>query len=98
MQEVLDIIESRQRVKKERIKTEIVLKFAEADAISSRIAYLFGGKGRRKSDILTAHKMFPELFEEERKQAEKEEEARALELHKAQMQAFAARWNMRRKK
>ena len=92
------MMESYWRVQKARLKEDIVLRFAEADAIGSRIAYIFGGKGQKKSDVLTPYEAFPELFEEEKARIERAEEKRALELHKAQMEAFAARWNRRRSK
>ena len=89
------MMESNYRLRKAHLKEEIVLRFAEADAIGSRIAYIFGGKGRKKSDVLMAHEVFPELFEEEKERIDRAEEKRAVEVHKAQMMAFAARWNKR---
>lgn len=79
------------------LKQEIGLRFTEADAISSRIAYILSGKKGNADNILTPYDVYPELFKEEKEAADKKKEEAALAMHKAQMAAFAAKWNNRRR-
>lgn len=94
----MDMMESHDRVQLEETKQDILLRFAHADAVSSRIGYVFGDtKKRRQEDIVQPWTMFPSLFKTEAQKQKEAEEARRAELHKRQMEAFAARWNKRTK-
>ena len=95
--EIIDMIDAYERRRKEDIRREIDIQFALAEAISSRIAYLFcDEKKRRTSDILQPWTAYPELFED--RSAEIEEQARAQQTatFKNNMTAFAERWNKRK--
>lgn len=88
------------RIENER-REKLLLEFGIADAIASRIAFVFTDpKKRSESDILQPWERFPELFEKERDQIEKAIQHRRnkqeLEEYKTSMSAFAERWNQRR--
>ena len=82
------------RKHKEDVKQQIANSFTLADAISTRIAYLFEDpKTRREENILQPWDVFPELFEERKEEAEEKKRLRELERYKAKMALYAARWN-----
>lgn len=97
--EIIDSIETSERKELNDFKIRATEEFVLANAISSRIAYLFNDpKKRRKTDILEVWDVWPDLFNDEREATKKAEERKALAIHKQQMEAYAARWNAKRKK
>lgn len=96
--EILAVMEAKNREERHQYKQQISLIFSSAEAVSSRIGYLFTEeKKRRKSQIVQPWDIFPELYKEEKRESEKAEEAAAIEQQKLQMTAFMERWNARRK-
>ena len=94
----MDAIESGERKRKD----EISRLFTLADAISSRVGYIFADpKKRNSSDILQPWDYYPELFKDEKAKVygeDEEEESVAdpeLEAYKARMAIGIARWNKR---
>lgn len=96
--DILDLMAAINTEEERRQKEEIQLRFIQAEAVASRIGYLFTDKKKRKaSDILQPWDVYPSLFAEEVKVIKDREEKAALEAHKQQMEAYAARWNAYRK-
>ena len=99
LREVVDIIESGERKRKE----EISRLFTLADAISSRVGFIFSDpKKRNSSDIIQPWDCYPELFKDEKAKAYGEDEDEEsniadpeLEAYKARMAIGIARWNKR---
>lgn len=99
LREVVDIIESGERKRKD----EISRLFTLADAISSRVDFIFSDpKKRNSSDIIQPWDYYPELFKDEKAKAYGEDEDEEsniadpeLEAYKARMAIGIARWNKR---
>lgn len=95
LQEIVDIIESETRRRREEIGRLFVL----ADAISSRVAYFFSDpKKRRESDIVQPWDSYPSLFETAKEAHEDRKEQRQdaeLEAYKARMATAIEAWNKR---
>lgn len=102
--EILDLMDSADRVERDRVKRDVLHRFVEAEAISTRIAFFFADAEKRKpEDILQPYDVYPDLFEKEQELAEeKREEAKSaredaeIERQKAQMMAFAIKHNKAR--
>lgn len=90
MMQVYDHI--RQVERKEKIQTQFIL----ANAISTRIGFIFGDeKKRRESDVLQPWDVAPDLFEDQTKEIEQRRSEVELAKYKAGFAAYAARWNER---
>ena len=98
IREIMDLIEAYDREEQNDFKKRVSLAFANAEAVASRIIYAFTDKKKRKDkDIVQPWTIYPELFSDELEKAQAREEEIQMEKHKAQMEAYAARWNKRRK-
>ena len=96
--EIVDVMESAERVKEEALRRDVNLAFVQASANSSRIGFILTDpKKRREKDILQPWDVFPSLFEQSKEKRESAVDEQMMALHKAQMQAVAAKWNKRRK-
>lgn len=94
--EVLDILDAYDQKLKAEQKRDAELAFVLADAIGSRIGYLFGDeKKRSEKDILQPWDVYPDLFMQEKIENTAKREAIALEKYKTGLAAYAARWNAR---
>ena len=95
------MIESYDRMRLQKQKENVLRDFALADVIGNRIGVLFTDKKKRKdTDLVKPWQIWPGLFaEEEQKGGGQNAEAKdkSADVHKAQLQAFAQRWNNRRK-
>lgn len=106
LDEVLDLIESRERQKKAEMQTQAVLNLVQAKQISEYI-YAFLEPDKSKVKITELSTYFPELFsdaaETESKQqissklALKQQISNELALNKAKMEEFAY-WHNRKRK
>lgn len=95
--EVLDILEAYDQKLKAEQKRDAELAFVLADAIGSRIGYLFGDeKKRSEKDILQPWDVYPELFALEKIENTVKREAIELEKYKTGFAAYATRWNARK--
>lgn len=82
--EILDVIESRRRRKRERIE-EL---FVAAEAVANRVGYVFADpKKRSESDLLWPWHIFPDLFSEEAEEKAKRAEEAETAAIKAMMDA-----------
>lgn len=96
--EITDMMEAHDKKRERRFKDLVLLGHATADAIATRVAYFFTEpKKRRESDIVQPWDSFPALFEEERNKPSGSKHDAELEKYKADMKAFAERWNRRNK-
>lgn len=96
--EVLDILDAHDQKVKAEQKRDTELAFVLADAISSRIGYIFGDKKKRsEADILQPWDVYPELFAREKMEVMAERKARQLNKYKTGLAAYASRWNARKK-
>lgn len=97
--EILDILEAARRNEEkelEKWKAKIELQFFTAQAISSRIGYIFGDEKKRSiSDILQPWDVYPDLFENKTEEIEQKQNEVALQKYKTGLAAYAARWNER---
>ena len=97
--EITDTINALENQKTHDFKEQISVAFAEAEATSSRIAYIFTDpKKRNKKNIVMPWDLYPELFIDEKEEDQQLNDDLALQKHKADMAAFAARWNKRNQK
>ena len=95
--EVLDILDAYDQKLKAEQKRDAELAFVLADAIGSRIGYLFGDeKKRSERDILQPWDAYPELFALEKIENTAKREAIELEKYKTGLAAYATRWNARK--
>lgn len=95
--EVLDILDAYDQKLKAEQKRDAELAFVLADAIGSRIGYLFGDeKKRSEKDILQPWDAYPELFTLEKIENTAKREAIELEKYKTGLAAYATRWNARK--
>ena len=96
--EILDLVEASVRKEKDELKDRIRLGFVEADAIASRVGYLFTEKKKRRDkDVIMPWDVYPELFKDEKEKTEQKANDADLVAQKAVMEAYAARWNAYRK-
>ena len=96
--DLLDLMASIDREEDRKLKEEVKLRFVHAEATASRIGWLFTDKNkRRESDLYQPWDAYPELYEDEKELSWELKEDAALQLHKQQMEAYAARWNKFRK-
>lgn len=92
------MIESYDKHYESNMKDRTLMDFALADVIANRVGIVFTDKNKRSDDdVVMPWDYYPELFEHEKKLAQEKKEASTAALHSAQMRAFAARWNNRRK-
>lgn len=94
--EIQDMMEAYNKQRKQRFKDEVLIGFATADAIATRVAYFFTEpKKRRESDLIHPWNSFPSLFTDPQKKASENKRDAELEKYKANMKAYAERWNRR---
>lgn len=97
--EILDILEAHRRNEEKELirwKAQIELQFTTAQAISSRIGYLFNDpKKRRADEVLMPWDVYPDLFEDKSGEIQARQNEVALQGYKAGLSAFAERWNGR---
>lgn len=88
--ELLDRFKAIDGEERRKLKEKVTLIFMQAEAVSTRIAFLFGdSKKRKKSDILQPWNVYPDLFGEEKDLMEQAEEADNLAKQKAAMEYYA---------
>lgn len=96
--EILDIMNAEERNREDKFKRQIALVFTNAEAVATRIAYIFGDvKKRKKEDIVQPWDIFPELFAADKQRQQDKEDGANLIQQRMRMDAFAARWNKSRK-
>lgn len=96
--EITDTINALENKRVNDFKEKIQLVFANAEAVSTRVAFLFTDpKKRNKKNIVMPWDLYPDLFENEKAADNQMSEEMALQKHKADMAAFAARWNKKQK-
>lgn len=98
LDEVLDLIESRERQKKAEMQTQAVLNMVQAKQTAEHI-YAFLEPDRSKVKITELSTYFPSLFSD-MNAADKEDKqqiSRELALNKAKMEEFAY-WHNRKRK
>ena len=94
--ELLDMMTSYDEVKESELKQEVELRFIHADAVATRIGFMFTDeKKRKKSDILQPWNAYPRLFEGEKELSEEVESKENLEQQKRAMEAYASAWRNR---
>ena len=92
--EITDLINAKENQRVRNYKEQISIAFAEAEATASRIAFLFTDpKKRNKKNIIMPWDLYPDLFIDEQAAEQQINDDMALQKHKADMAAFAARWN-----
>ena len=96
--EIQDMMEAYQNSRKQQFKDRVLIGFAEADAIATRVAYFFSdSKKRRDGDIVQPWDSFPALFEDQRQTTAERRQNAEMQKFKADMKAYAERWNRRQK-
>lgn len=86
-------MESDAEQRKQEQQQRVSEAFALADLISNRVGYLFTDKKKRSEDsLIQPWQMWPTLFDQP-----KPAEGNAADVHKIQMEAYAARWNKKRR-
>jgi len=94
IKEINDCIESYLRVRKYEQKVSVGQLFTLADAISTRVAFLFDpSEAKSDDDILKPWDIYPELFKEEMERDQKRKQSIELAQFKASREAFAQRLN-----
>ena len=94
--EIQDMMEAYQNSRKQQFKDHVLIGFAEADAIATRVAYFFTEpKKRREGDIIQPWDSFPSLFEDHKQTTAERKQNAEMQKYKADMKAFAERWNRR---
>lgn len=92
---MMDAAAKRER---EDFRLQVIGQYKQAEVIANRVGLLFSGKKKRnESDLVQLWDLFPELFEEEKKEAEKAQEEAGAALQKLQLEQYAKAWNRRRK-
>ena len=92
------MLEAYQNKRKKQFKDDVLIGFASADAIATRVAYFFTeSKKRKQSDIIQPWDSFPSLFDNPNAKASTDTRNAEMEKYKANMKAFAERWNRRNK-
>lgn len=96
--EIQDLMEAYDKHELKMMKQDIIVGFAIADAIATRVAYFFSDEKKRKeSDIVQPWDAFPAMFREQKRRAEVSRQDGQLARFKTDMAAFADRWNRRNK-
>ncbi len=91
--EITDIMDSYRRRVESKTKQDIMLKHFLARDIGQHIALSIHGSD--EAQIAELWDFFPDLFAEEKEEAELRKQAHQLAVYKAQMQDFAYRHNHR---
>lgn len=94
--EIVDKIESYERVQLREMKQKAVLNDVLSEQIANKVSKLFDKDN--DVQILRVWDLFPKLFEEEKKQYEEEKEMNEFEKFKSDRRAFARRYNARKRK
>lgn len=96
--EVLDILEAAGRKHRREFKEKVERDFTLAEAIASRVGYVFTDKKHREdADLFQPWNAYPELFVREQAEAKEKKEVVALHNYKSGFAAYAERWNKRAK-
>lgn len=94
--DIQDMISAEEKRLIEKMKQDVIISFAGADAIATRVAYFFSDeKKRRESDIVMPWDRFPSLFEDKQEEIEEKKRQTETERYKANLKAYAERWNRR---
>ena len=100
LKEAYEIIESKQRVNERdhekeiyNLKTNLIFNSVLASQIAENVACIFS-KDAKVTDV---YDLMPELFKEEREQAQKQLAENQWKLHKAKFMAFSEEHNDKRK-
>ena len=100
LQEAYEVIESKQRVNEREhekeiynLKTNLIFNSVLAKQIAENVACIFS-KDAKVTDV---YDLMPELFKEEREQAQIENAEAQWKLHKARFMAFSEEHNDKRK-
>ena len=100
LQEVYDIIESKQRINKIEaeketysLKSKLIFKSVLARQIAENVACIFS----KEAKVTDVYDLMPQLFKEEKEEAQKKIAKNQWELHKARFMAFSEEHNSKRK-
>lgn len=100
LQEVYELIESNQRIKEREaekeiyeLKTKLISNSVLARQVAENVACIFS-KDAKVTDI---YDLMPELFKEEREEAQRKIAENQWQLHKARFMAYSEEYNNRRK-
>ena len=100
LQEVYELIESKQRINEREqeketynLKTKLIINSILARQIAENVACIFS-KDAKVTDV---YDLMPQLFKEEKEQAEKQNAENQWKLHKARFMAFSEEHNQKRK-
>ena len=92
--DLLDLMQAIDDAEERRLKDNITLQFVNAEAIASRIGYLFNDpKKRKKSEILQPWDVYPRLFESEKQEVEEQESEANLAAQKRMMEYYSRKNN-----
>ena len=94
--EIVDKIESYERVQLREMKQKAILNDVLSEQIANKVSKIFDKDN--DVQILRVWDLFPKLFEEEKKQYEEEKEMNEFEKFKSDRRAFARRYNARTRK
>lgn len=89
VREIIDLIESFNRVYIQKKKDEIIGQYRLSQMIANQVSTLVSNDAK----ILDVWEYAPELFSEERARVEEQKRHQQALLHKEQMRAFAERFN-----
>ena len=100
LQEIYELIESKQRINEREqekelhnLKTQLIFNSVLARQIAENVACIFS----KEAKVTDIYDLMPQLFEEEKKQAEKQKVQEQWKLHKARFMAFSEEHNQKRK-
>ncbi len=93
MAEILDLINSFNRVYLQKKKDKTLENYRLSQMIANHVSLLLSNEVK----LLDVWEYAPELFEKEKKQIEEQRKIQEALLHKEQMRAFAERFNRMRK-
>ena len=91
--EILDLIESFNRVYIQKKKEKIIESYRLSQMIANHVSLLISNEAK----VLDVWEYAPELFNEEKAQVEEQRRQQQVLQHKEQMRAFAERFNRMRK-
>lgn len=91
--EILDLVESFNRVYIQKKKEKIIESYRLSQMIANHVSLLISNEAR----VLDVWEYAPELFNEEKAQVEEQRRQQQVLQHKEQMRAFAERFNRMRK-
>lgn len=96
--EIEDVMESHYREVKQKEKVKIERLFVLAEAIGTRVAFIFSdSKEEAKDCVLWPWDAYPELFSKEKEQRDDFEEGREFQEYKDARRRHAAEFNKRRR-